>query len=271
MEKSRERPLAQASPPPTPIPSGTAPTFGSRPQRLGPHDPTPTQTWATLHLPQRSQGCRERAGCGRETAVWVTACGVTKCGVTPEGDVLSNIPFQAQRDPEGHLARSRSTMGRSPPVGPQTSSTGASHCRGLPEPTHHPDKGHLSRSWPLGPWPCRKLCCLPVPPKLGGARLPLCPSSPQNFSHEATPRPDTEAVGRTIKGPLTPPCGGACPALGPKDPLVQAGPQTATPGSSPLLPGVLCRCPRGTPASPAAGSPSRPGLKPPASTSNPTH
>lgn len=50
--------------------------------------------------------------------MWVTACGVTACGVTLEGDVLGNILFQDQRNPEGHLARSRSTMGRSPTVGP---------------------------------------------------------------------------------------------------------------------------------------------------------
>lgn len=175
---------------------------------------------------------------------------------------MGNILFQDQRDPGGHLARNRSTTGRSPTVGPQTSSTGASHCRGLPEPTHHPDKGHLSRSWPLGPWPCRKLCCLPVPPKLGGPVFLFAPHPPR----APAPRQlhaDTEAVGRTSKGPLTPPWGGACPALGRKDPLVQAGPQTATPGSSPLLPGVLCRRPRGIPA-PQLQAPSRPGLKPPA-------
>lgn len=46
----------------------------------------------------------------------------------------------------------------------------------------------------------------------------------------------------------------------------------------PLPPGVIGRCPRGTPArlcpplaSLATGSPTRPGPKPPASTSNPTH
>lgn len=210
-------------------------------RRLGPHRPSLTSAKAA------ESRMWERNSCVGDS-VWVTL----------EGDVLGNILFQDQRDPGGHLARSPSTMGRCPTVGPQTSSTGASHCRGLPEPTHHPDKGHLSRSWPLGPWPCRKLCCLPAPPKLGGACLPLYPSSPQNSSPEAAPHPDTEAVGRASKGPLTPPWGGACPTLGPKDPLVQAGPPTATPGSSPLLPGVLCGRPRGTPASPAAGS--HPGL-----------
>lgn len=79
----KERRAAPCSGQPSPHthPSGTAPTFGRRPQRLGPHNPTPMQTWATPPLPHLSQGCRERAGCGRETAVWVTACGVM-CWVT---------------------------------------------------------------------------------------------------------------------------------------------------------------------------------------------